>query len=170
MVAGPMPAKPLRLLHVFPSFEVGGSQMRTTRLIDGLGAGFENSLVSLSGNLAAQQLLAEPQRLRVLPPPPKAGSLKTTLALIRSLRQAEPDLVLTYNFGALDGLLAARCLGLPAIHHEDGFGPDEAQGRKRRRTLLRRWVLPLARAVIVPSRQLETIARQEWSLGEPHLV
>jgi L-malate glycosyltransferase len=164
-----MPA-PLRLLHLFPSFEVGGSQMRTTRLIDGLGADFEHSLLSLSGNLAARELLADPERLRVLPSPPKAGSAQTALALARSLRRERPDLLLTYNFGSLDGLIAARLLGQAAVHHEDGFGPDEAQQRKRRRTLMRRALLPTARAVVVPSRLLEAIARREWGLKEPRLT
>ena len=45
------------------------------------------------------------------------------------------DLVLTYNWGAIDGVMAARVFGagLPAIvHHEDGFNADEAERTQHR--------------------------------------
>jgi glycosyltransferase involved in cell wall biosynthesis len=165
-----MNAGPPLLAHVFPSFEVGGSQMRTARLIDGFGAQFRHALISLSGRTEARELLQDPGRLQVLPAPPKAGSLRTSLALRSRLASLRPALLLTYNFGALDGQAAARLLGLPAIHHEDGFGPDEARARKPRRNLLRRLLLPGARAVVVPSRLLHSIAEREWGLGAPRLV
>lgn len=165
-----MHAGPLLLAHVFPSFEVGGSQMRTARLIDGLGSEFEHALISLSGRTEARELLRQPGRLRLLPAPRKAGTWRTSLALRSALADLRPALLLTYNFGALDAQIAARTLGLPAIHHEDGFGPDEARGRKRRRNWLRRLVLPAARAVVVPSRLLFGIAEREWGLAPPRLL
>ncbi|MDE2436673.1 MAG: glycosyltransferase family 4 protein [Sphingomonadales bacterium] len=77
------------------------------------------------------------------------------------------DLVLTYNWGAMDGVMAhtlfAEALGLPPlVHHEDGFNEDEAERLKPARNWYRRLALARAQGLIVPSRRLEGIARQAW--------
>jgi glycosyltransferase involved in cell wall biosynthesis len=80
------------------------------------------------------------------------------------------DLVCTYNWGAMDAVMAhrvfARAFGLPPlVHHEDGFNEDEAERLKPTRNLYRRVALGGADAVIVPSTGLEAIAREVW--GQP---
>src|SRR5262249_53018191 len=103
--------------------------------------------------------------VEILSAPPRASTPRTALALASLLRREQPDLLLTYNWGALDALLAARLVGQTAVvHHEDGFRPDEVDGFKRRRVWARRLVLPRARALIVPSFRLEEIARGLWRL------
>lgn len=77
------------------------------------------------------------------------------------------DLVLTYNWGAMDAVLAHRLyaplLGLPPlVHHEDGFNEDEADRLKPSRNLFRRLALARASALVVPSRRLEGIALGDW--------
>lgn len=77
------------------------------------------------------------------------------------------DLVLTYNWGAMDVVMAhtvfARHFGLPPlIHHEDGFNEDEAGQLKFRRNLYRRAALDKSSGLVVPSRVLERIAVEKW--------
>lgn len=77
------------------------------------------------------------------------------------------DLVLTYNWGAMDGVLAHRLhhrgMGLPPlVHHEDGFNQDEAGGLKWQRNLFRRVALGGAARLVVPSQRLERIALEVW--------
>ena len=77
------------------------------------------------------------------------------------------DLVLTYNWGAMDAVLAHTlfkdALSLPPlVHHEDGFQEDETTRRKRRRTWFRRIALGKASGLVVPSETLEEIALVEW--------
>jgi glycosyltransferase involved in cell wall biosynthesis len=77
------------------------------------------------------------------------------------------DLILTYNWGAMDVVAARRLFARthrlpPLIHHEDGFNSDEAERQKPARIWFRRLMLPAARHVVVPSRTLEEIARQSW--------
>ena len=84
-------------------------------------------------------------------------------ALARYMRRF--DLVLTYNWGAIDGVMARRVFGKglpPLVHHEDGFNEDEAGGLKRERNLYRRLALGAAHALVVPSLTLETIALETW--------
>jgi glycosyltransferase involved in cell wall biosynthesis len=77
------------------------------------------------------------------------------------------DLILTYNWGAFDAVMARRLYGgamklPPLVHHEDGFNADEAEALKPRRSRYRRLGLPAATRLVVPSRALETIATGVW--------
>jgi L-malate glycosyltransferase len=77
------------------------------------------------------------------------------------------DLVLTYNWGAMDVVgarrLCAPVLRLPPlIHHEDGFNQDEVIRQNPKRVWFRRLMLAAADRLIVPSLRLERIARTVW--------
>jgi len=100
--------------------------------------------------------------------PPLAGrpGLRRLFSLARYMKGF--DLVLTYNWGAFDAVMARYLFGKgrglpPLIHHEDGFNEDEASGLKTRRNLYRRLGLSAAHRLVVPSRRLETIARTAWA-------
>lgn len=98
-------------------------------------------------------------------PPPLTGkpSVRRFEAIARFARRF--DLVLTYDWGAIDGVMAGRAFGKgmpPVIHHEDGFNEDEASGLKLERNLYRRFALPAAYALVVPSQSLEAIALSVW--------
>lgn len=161
---------PLDVLHIFPGFTIGGAQARAARLVAGFGESYRHAVVSLSGDREGYELFPDPARLQWIEPPPRAGTFTTARALARVLRERRPDLVLTYNWGALDGVLAAlACSRRALVHHEDGFGPDEVRARKRRRNWMRRFALKGVHRVVVPSRVLADIARREWKLGDDRL-
>ena len=61
-------------------------------------------------------------------------------------------LVLSYNWGAMDGVMARTLLGQtmglpPLIHHEDGFNHDEIDRLKKRRNWFRTIALQRADAL-----------------------
>ncbi|RHW17889.1 glycosyltransferase [Sphingomonas gilva] len=96
-------------------------------------------------------------------PPSLTGkpSVDRYQAIARYLRRF--DLVLSYNWGAMDGVMAKRLFGgPPLVHHEDGFNADEAVKTKLERNLFRRLALKGAQALVVPSARLEAIARAKW--------
>jgi glycosyltransferase involved in cell wall biosynthesis len=77
------------------------------------------------------------------------------------------DLVLTYNWGAMDAVMAHTLFGQalslpPLVHHEDGFNEDEALRLKPQRNWYRRIGLGRAAGLIVPSHRLEGIALETW--------
>jgi len=75
------------------------------------------------------------------------------------------DLILTYNWGAMDAVAARRLFPHgcpPLVHHEDGFNSDEADGLDWKRNAFRRLMLPAAARLVVPSLTLERIARTAW--------
>ena len=161
----------VRVLHVFSTFAPGGPQVRTARLLPELERSWRHAILALDGCTDARALLAPELEVEILAAPRKRGSLATTRALVGILKSQAPDLLLTYNWGALDALLASRIVRPRAVvHHEDGFRPDEVAGFKARRVWVRRWILPGTSAVIVPSRRLEEIARELWKLDGARLA
>jgi glycosyltransferase involved in cell wall biosynthesis len=155
------------LLHVFSNFVPTGPELRTVALIGAFGSRFRHSVLSMDGRASAAERLPPEADVTLLPSPPRAGSLATARRLRRLLAETEPDLVLTYNWGAFDMLLAARGARFRRlIHHEEGFNEDEAESFKMRRVLARRVVLPGAHRVVVPSQRLRAIATGLWRIPE----
>lgn len=153
------------LLHVFSTFVPAGPESRAVRLIEGAGHEFRHSIVAMDGRTDAHALFSGKYDVKLLPAPPRAGSLATLRRLRALLVELRPGALLTYNWGAFDAVLAARSLRYGrVVHHEDGFNADEAVEFKARRVWARRLVLPRVHRVIVPSRKLEKIARDTWKL------
>lgn len=152
------------LVHVYPSFSIGGIQVRFAALAGELGERFRHTVLSLSGGYEAAALIPADAPVRYVAPPPPARSLATRIGRHRTMLAAlRPDLLLTYNWGAMEVVLANALVGLPHIHLEDGFGPEEAMRQFPRRIWTRR--IALARSqVIVPSHTLQTIATRIWRL------
>lgn len=153
------------LLHVFSNFVPTGPEIRTVHLIEAFGRSLRHLILSMDGRTSAADRLPPEVDVRILASPPKAGSFATARRLRRVLAEEEPDLVLTYNWGAFDMLLAARSAGFRRIiHHEEGFNEDEAESFKRRRVLARRLVLPGVGCLIVPSERLRSVATGLWKV------
>jgi glycosyltransferase involved in cell wall biosynthesis len=153
----------LGLLHVFPSFGLGGAQARFAILAHALGGGFRHTVVCLNDDRQAAALLSPAAPVAFAEAPPAEGALPARLAVYRRmLRDLRPDLLLTYNWGSIEVALA-NFGRIPHLHVEDGFGPEEARRQFRRRVWLRR--LALARSqVVVPSLTLQEIALKTWRL------
>lgn len=167
-----MAASPLRILHLHSSFSLGGKEARAVRLINAWGGKAAHTILSgVPGQLGARDAI-EPGVDAVFPhdAPLLTGrpSLSRYRALARYMRGF--DLVLSYNWGAMDGVMAHRLFSRPLqlpplIHHEDGFNSDEAGGLKPERNFFRRIALGSAYALMVPSTKLDDIALHRW--GQP---
>jgi glycosyltransferase involved in cell wall biosynthesis len=150
------------LLHVFSCFDPGGMEVRSTMVMDLLPPPHRHTIVAMSGRTGAAARIRRAQ-VELLPPPPKAGFMRSVQAMAQRVRALRPDLVLTYNWGAIETVAACRLVGHRAlIHHEEGFSTDEVQRLLPRRTWTRRALLRWPAAVIVPSTVLERIAREVW--------
>jgi glycosyltransferase involved in cell wall biosynthesis len=152
-----------RCVHVFATFGAGGPQIRATQLLAHLGRDWQHVVIAMDSRTEAKAQLPPGIDVQFAAPPPRGGFLATMRRLRRQLRELRPDLVLTYNWGAIEAAAAAVRERLPLVHHEDGFGADEVQQRARRRNWIRRLVLR-STPVIVPSVGLQRIALHEWQL------
>ena len=162
-------SKTPKILHLHSTFDAGGKELRNVRLINEWGKEVDHAIVS--GDLekrGAAQMLGKKARVSWPKFPPLQG--KPTPGRLAALAKAMAgyDLVCTYNWGAIDAVMAhtvfADAFKLPPlVHHEDGFNEDEAQGLKKRRNWYRKIALGRAAALVVPSATLEDIALNVWS-------
>jgi glycosyltransferase involved in cell wall biosynthesis len=166
LVAGPAPKpKPPTLLFITPGFGVGGAQVRTTQIINALGPDYRYQILALNGNTRAGDRIDPSIPINWLNLRGTENPAKMLLRLVRLVRECRPDLVLSFNWGSIDAVLATVLAGIcPVIHTEDGLNEDEALRQKRRRIWFRRLVLPHAHRVIAPSKVLEGMMRDSWHL------
>ena len=157
---------PVRILHAHSTFSFGGKEARAVRLMNAFAGAAEHVILSgMPGQLSAREAI-DTHIVADFPDdaPPLNGRPSLT-RLFRLARYMRPfDLVLTYNWGAFDAVMAKYLFrGPPLVHHEDGFNEDEAETLKASRNLYRRLGLSAAYRLVVPSQRLEAIARTAWA-------
>lgn len=167
-------AVPIHILHLHSTFALGGKEARAVRLMNAFGDRARHTIVSaMPDQLGARDAIDKGIKYEIaLDPPPLSGkpSVNRYETIARFLRRF--DLVLTYNWGAIDGVMAARVFGKglpPIVHHEDGFNADEAKRLNPVRNMYRRIALPAANALVVPSHQLEGIAQKAWGVPQERI-
>jgi len=156
-----------QLLHIFPPFAVGGSQMRFAQLARLHGDRYRHIVIALDGKTdMAARLSGLPVICRELSFD-KRKPLQTWQRFRAALNAIRPYVLLTYNWGAIEWALINRLEhGARHIHIEDGFGPEEASKQLKRRIWARRLALSGKNTtVVLPSRNLERIARNIWGLA-----
>lgn len=170
---------PIRLLHLHSSFSLGGKEARAVRLMNLMGPRARHVILSaVPDAMGARDAIAPDVDVEFPGDAAPALHGKPGMARYRDLAayMATFDLVLSYNWGSMDGVMAHRILAPfrdlpPLIHHEDGFNEDESVRRNWKRNMFRRLALPTADAMVVPSTLLQRIAAAEWRAGRrTHLI
>ena len=163
---------PVRILHCHSTFSAGGKERRAVQLMNAFGKACEHTIVSaMPDQMGARSLIDRKIKTRFPTDFPSLTGRPTPGRLVTIARAMEDyDLILTYNWGAMDAVMAHTVFGeqfglAPLIHHEDGFNDDEAKQLKTSRNLYRRAALFKADGLVVPSGVLEQIALSKW--GQP---
>jgi glycosyltransferase involved in cell wall biosynthesis len=152
------------VLHVFPTFAVGGAQVRFAAIANHFGLAFRHTVVSLDDNLACQERLSPNLDVTFLSvAATKNAMLSNAWRFRRLLRDWKPDVLVTYNWGAIEFALANILPMARDLHVVDGFGPEERASQIPRRVLVRRLALGRTR-VVLPSQNLVRIAKETWKL------
>ena len=157
------------ILHLHSTFGAGGKELRSVRLINAFGPKLRHTIIStVPEEMAAADRIVKGAKVTLNPPFPslKGAPLPGRLQKLAKAMKGY-DLILTYNFGAMDAVMAHTLFKdvhnlPPLIHHEDGFDSDELKKRKARRTWYRRVALGKSAGLVVPSETLEGIALVEW--------
>ena len=160
----------IRILHLHSSFDLGGKEARAVKLMNHFGNMAEHTILSaVPDALGARDAID--RKIKVDFPGEKAPSLAGMPGIGRYRKIAKYmkkfDLILSYNWGAMDGVMAhtlmGRSMGLkPLIHHEDGFNEDEIDRLSRKRNWFRAIALQRSQALVVPSKTLQHIAVKNW--------
>ncbi len=137
------------------------------RVINHFGARLRHTIISLDDNLEAAQSFVGNLDVRLMAAgrERRHGLVRTLVESAAALRRLRPDLLITYNWGAIEWAMANRLRPVARhMHFEAGFGKEEADGQLRHRVMFRRWALARCAKVVVPSRVLEDFARKVWKL------
>jgi L-malate glycosyltransferase len=161
----------IRILHMHSAFDLGGKEARAVKLMNHFGDEASHVILSAVPNALGARDAIDPA-IRVEFPGDGAPALYGKPAPGRYLKLArymqQFDLLLSYNWGSMDGVMAHRLLSPfmklpPLIHHEDGFNEDEAVTLNWKRNAFRAQALKGAHALVVPSKVLEEIALTVWN-------
>ncbi|MEM9706385.1 MAG: glycosyltransferase family 4 protein, partial [Pseudomonadota bacterium] len=161
----------LRLLHVLPTFERGGQQVRLASLIKALGPDYSHEVISLSDRCSGRSLLPDDVPFAVVQAVQSRFFHAGTVRKLRErLAETDINILCTYNWGSIEAVLANRLrAAIPHVHFEDGFtGAGADADLSRRRIYARRLLLNRAH-VVTPSHALYQIAIRDWRLPDYRL-
>nr|WP_280856057.1 glycosyltransferase [Pararoseomonas indoligenes] len=158
-------------MHVFPSFAVGGAQVRFAALANRFGPRWRHVVVAMDGRSDCAERLGDSVRFSTQGPPWKAspGPVQRLASITAMLRRLRPALLVTSNWGSIEWAIANRLtVRMPHLHMEDGFGPEESSAQFGRRIMARRVALRQSN-VLLPSLTLLRAAQDIWKLPPERL-
>ncbi|PXW78965.1 glycosyltransferase involved in cell wall biosynthesis [Blastomonas natatoria] len=165
--------KPARILHLHSTFDLGGKEARAVRLMNHFGQAAQHTILTAVPDALGARAAINPGIRADFPNNAPSLAGKPNLARYRQFADyfANFDLILSYNWGAMDGVMARTIFNSitplpPVIHHEDGFNEDEAVKLKAKRNWFRMVALARTDALVVPSHTLEQIALKVWKQPE----
>ncbi|NUM34528.1 MAG: glycosyltransferase family 4 protein [Candidatus Brocadiae bacterium] len=165
--------KKWHLLHIFHTFDTGGSSVRTCQIINDLGEEYYHTILAMNQNYGAKGHLKSQDNVEYIYDDcfQKPISFFSRLSLFRVwLKKLHPHLMITSNWGAIEWGIANFLFPLcPHIHTEDGFNPDEMEKQKTRRVLIRHSFLKSS-VVVLPSHTLEAIALDIWKIPTKNIL
>ncbi|MFC5524276.1 TIGR03088 family PEP-CTERM/XrtA system glycosyltransferase [Rhodanobacter ginsengisoli] len=152
-----MNGKPL-IAHVLYRLETGGMERVLVTMINRTQLQYRHAVICLDGFSALREQI-EDTNVPCLALNKRPGKdWPCYFRLWKALRKLKPDLVHSYNFGALDAAPVAKLAGVRHIvHAERGRNASDPRGESRKYRNLRRWLLPFIDRYLTVSRDL-----QDW--------
>lgn len=150
------------IVHVLYRLDTGGMERFVVTLINRTGEHYKHALISLTG-FGAMVREIESAEVPCLSLDKKPGKdWLCYFRLWRALRTLKPDVVHTYNIGALDVAPIAKLAGVRCVvHAERGRDAADPRGENRKYRRMRRWLAPFIARFLAVSRDL-----QNWLLDQ----
>lgn len=163
-------SEPVIYLHVFASYNPGGAELRITNIINHAGPGAGHAILSLNGETRAAYKLDPATGTRVFGGPSRTNALKWPFAVWKKIKQINPKVLITYNWGATDAIIGARLNRFqPVIHNECGLS-NEIDGKIWRRRFVRRIILPKCHQTVVTSAMMYDLALSSFGVPKPKIA
>lgn len=158
--------KKIKVFHVINSLAVGGMENVLVSLINGMDRdSFDHEVCCISAAGPMQQRLRPGINVHSMGKGSSADRLMP-LKIQRLLNQSRPTIVQTYNWGGMDGILAAILAGvgrrgIRLVHAEHGRDSMDPAGTNRKRNFARRCLHPFVSRFIAVSADLD-----EWMVRQ----
>lgn len=153
--------KKTHIVHILYSFGTGGMEKGIATVVNNSLSRFDHTILCLVKSGKSKALLSK--KVKIIEMHKKEGnSLFFIFRLARKLRELNPDIVHTRNWGGFDGVIAAKLAGVRYIFHgEHGWSMDDPYGLNRKRVIIRRIMDRFIHGYTAVSRQI-----QEWLLRD----
>lgn len=160
-----MSRRPL-IAHVLYRLDIGGMERIAVSVINRTSERYRHAVVCLAG-FGAMRDQIEDAAVPCLSLDKQPGKdWGCHVRLWRMLRRLQPDLVQTYNIGALDAAPVARLAGVRrVVHAEHGRDVADPLGQNRKYRLMRRGLQPFITRHVAVSEDLQNWLRD--SIGIP---
>jgi glycosyltransferase involved in cell wall biosynthesis len=160
----------MKILHVVPSFGLGGMERVICTLINHTSLQYTHSLLSLSQETSATKWLTT-KTVEVAIYEKRNRGRRLFRALYDRLRATQPTVLMTYNWGATDLIWLGRLVGMRnIIHSEHGVNIDEAQATNWKRDLMRLVVYRLASRVVVVTQSFFHAMQAKYRLNKERIA
>lgn len=162
--------KPM-IVHVLYRLDTGGMERMLVTLINRTCQRYHHAVICLEGYGALRDEI-EPDDVPCLALDKKPGKdWHCYFRLWRALRDLKPDLVHTYNVGAVDAALIARLAGVRrVVHAERGRDAADPRGESGKYRLLRRWLLPFIDRYLAVSMDLQNWLMEKVGIPSSRVV
>lgn len=131
------------IAHVLYRLDTGGMEHMLVTLINQTCQRYRHAVICLEGYGALRNEIQRDDVTCVSLDKKSGKDWRCYFRLWRVLRNLRPDLVHTYNIGAVDVAPVARLAGVRhVVHAERGRDAADPRGELRKYRLLRRWLLP----------------------------
>jgi sugar transferase (PEP-CTERM/EpsH1 system associated) len=149
--------KKIRIFHVLHSLRTGGLENGVINLINELNSNrFDHVICCIDSSGPMAERLARPVQICTLQKGDKRAYL-LPFKIAKIIRKMNPDIVHTRNWGAIDGIVAARLAGVRSvIHGEHGREATDPTGGNSRRRRIRKALRPLVKHFVAVSEELKT--------------
>lgn len=137
-----MSARP-RIVHVLYRLDTGGMEQMLVTLINRTHTRYRHAVVCLDDFSAFRGRIVAPDVTCLALHKKPGKDMGCYGRLWKALRQLKPELVQTWNIGALDAAPVARIAGVRhVVHAERGRDASDPHGDNRKYQRLRRWMQP----------------------------
>ena len=159
------------IAHVLYRLDTGGMEQIAISVVNRTAGRYRHAIVSLTGFGAIRDRI-EDATVPCLSLDKRPGKdWRCYFRLWSALRRLQPDLVQTYNIGALDAAPMARLAGVRwVVHAEHGRDAADPQGRDRKYRLMRRWLQPFIARYVAVSRDLQSWLADTVGISESRIV
>ena len=165
-----MNARPC-IVHVLYRLDTGGMENILVTLINQTCQRYRHAVICLEGFSAFRERIADPDVPCVALHKKPGKDWGCYLRLWRTLKDLKPDLVQTYNIGAIDAAPIAWLAGVHRIvHAERGRDASDPQGQSRKYRYLRRGLSPCIDRFVAVSRELEDWLVAKVGIPRSHVV
>ena len=167
-----MSRKKIKVVHILHKFTYGGLEVVLINMINSMkDQEFEHTIISLK-DYSSEMCSRINQNIEVYSVKKRDGKdLRSYWILRKLLRRVKPNIVHTYNIGAIDCVISSLMMkGVLRFHSEHGRDISDPTGANKKYQLIRRLLSPLLKKIVVVSNELSDWLTKDVGINPQKVV